>query len=147
MARAIHKNRFVMAQAIQKDRIRLVYFCNFEKGRHLLRHPICLRAHQAPSKIGSTRNKMNLLPEGPNLPFIVDLSFRRKTTQWAHNVKMTSYQRRCDVITSHRRWYDVILMLCACWEPVFQDPLPLKVYHLPSTLHDCKLSYYCTFET
>ena len=35
--------------------------------------------------------------------------------QWAHNVKMTSYQRRCDVITSHRRWYDVILMLCACW--------------------------------
>ena len=38
-----------------------------------------------------------------------------KTSQWAHNVKMTSYQRRCDVITSHRRWYDVILMLCACW--------------------------------
>ena len=26
--------------------------------------------------------------------------------QWAHNVKMTSYQRRCDVI----------LMLCACWD-------------------------------
>ena len=25
------------------------------------------------------------------------------TTQRAHNVKMTSYQRRCDVITSHRR--------------------------------------------
>ena len=38
------------------------------------------------------------------------------TTQWAHNVKMTSYQRQCDVITSHRRWYDVILILCACWE-------------------------------
>ena len=38
-----------------------------------------------------------------------------KSSQWAHNVKMTSYQRRCDVITSHRRWYDVILMLCACW--------------------------------
>ena len=37
-------------------------------------------------------------------------------SQWAHNVKMTSYQRRCDVITSHRRWYDVILMLCACWD-------------------------------
>ena len=36
-------------------------------------------------------------------------------SQWAHNVKMTSYQRRCDVITSHRRWYDVILMMCACW--------------------------------
>ena len=37
-------------------------------------------------------------------------------SQWAHNVKMTSYQRRCNVITSHRRWYDVILMLCACWD-------------------------------
>ena len=39
-------------------------------------------------------------------------------TQWAHNVKMTSYQRRCDVITSHRRWYDVILIVCACWEGI-----------------------------
>ena len=29
------------------------------------------------------------------------------------DIKMTSYQRRCDVITSHRRWYDVILTLCA----------------------------------
>ena len=26
-----------------------------------------------------------------------------------------SYQRRWDVITSHRRWNDVILMLCTCW--------------------------------
>ena len=41
--------------------------------------------------------------------------YKLTCTQWAHNVKMTSYQRRCDVITSHRRWYDVILMLCACW--------------------------------
>ena len=40
---------------------------------------------------------------------------RRQISQWAHNVKMTSYQRRCDVISSHRRWYDVILMLFACW--------------------------------
>ena len=37
------------------------------------------------------------------------------TTQQAHNIKMMSYQRRCDVITSHRRWYDVILTLCAHW--------------------------------
>ena len=29
---------------------------------------------------------------------------------------MTSYQRRCNVITSHCHWYNVILMLCACWE-------------------------------
>ena len=25
----------------------------------------------------------------------------------AHDVEMTSHQRRCDVMTSHRRWYDV----------------------------------------
>ena len=37
------------------------------------------------------------------------------TPQQAHNIKMTSYQRRYDVITSHRRWYDVILTLCAYW--------------------------------
>ena len=36
-------------------------------------------------------------------------------SQLAHYIKMTSYQRRCDVITSHRRWYDVILTLCAHW--------------------------------
>ena len=35
--------------------------------------------------------------------------------QQAHIIKMTSYQRRCDVITSHRRWY-IIWMLCAHWE-------------------------------
>ena len=36
--------------------------------------------------------------------------------QQAHDIKMTSYFRRIDVITSHRRQYDVILMLCACWD-------------------------------
>ena len=41
-----------------------------------------------------------------------------KWTQQANNIKMTSYERRCDVITSHRRWYDVILTLCAHWETV-----------------------------
>ena len=40
---------------------------------------------------------------------------KQQHTQQAHNIKMTSYQRRCDVITSHRRWYDVILTLCVHW--------------------------------
>ena len=34
--------------------------------------------------------------------------------QHAHDVKITSHQRRCDV-TLHRRWYDVVLTSCACW--------------------------------
>ena len=34
---------------------------------------------------------------------------------------MTSYQRRCDVITSHRRWYDVILTLCAQWDHQYRS--------------------------
>ena len=33
----------------------------------------------------------------------------------AHDVKMTSYERRCDVMTSHRRSYDVILAPNAHW--------------------------------
>ena len=43
----------------------------------------------------------------------------KAVTQQAHNIKMASYQRRCDVFTSHRRWYDVILTLCAHWEIVW----------------------------
>ena len=31
------------------------------------------------------------------------------------SMHMTSKQRRCDVMTSHRRWYDVVSRLCACW--------------------------------
>ena len=62
-----------------------------------------LDVQKAPSKDWSDHADMH-----------VDLS-SLVASQWAHNVKMTSYQRRCDVITSHRRWYDVILMLCACW--------------------------------
>ena len=36
-------------------------------------------------------------------------------TQRALDVKMTSYQRRCDVMTSHRRRSDVIFTSCARW--------------------------------
>ena len=36
-------------------------------------------------------------------------------SQRAFGVKMTSYQRRCDVITSHRRLYDVIFAPNAHW--------------------------------
>ena len=42
-----------------------------------------------------------------------------KHTQQAHSINMTSYQRRCDLITSHRRWYDVILTLCAHLDRLF----------------------------
>lgn len=36
-------------------------------------------------------------------------------TQRAHNVEKISYWRRCDLIMSHRRQYDVVTMSCACW--------------------------------
>ena len=36
--------------------------------------------------------------------------------QRAHDVIMTSYQRRCGVMTSHRRLSDVIMTSCACWD-------------------------------
>ena len=39
-----------------------------------------------------------------------------KLSQWAHDVIMTSYQRGCDVMTSHRRRSDVIMTSCACWD-------------------------------
>ena len=37
------------------------------------------------------------------------------STQRAHGVYTTSYQRRCNVVTSHRRWYDVLPTLRAYW--------------------------------
>ena len=37
-------------------------------------------------------------------------------SQWAPGAKMTSYQRRCDVITSHRRRYDATPTSRARWD-------------------------------
>ena len=41
------------------------------------------------------------------------------SSQWAFGDKMTSYPRRCDVITSHRSGYDVILVPNAHWDISF----------------------------
>ena len=58
-------------------------------------------------------------------------------TQQTQNVKMTSYQRRCDVITSHQRWYDVILTLCAYWECFVLVPRKYFTDFLKSELGHC----------
>ena len=42
--------------------------------------------------------------------------FEEKRAQQAHDVYTTSAQRRCNVMTLHRRWGDVVLTSCACWE-------------------------------
>ena len=34
--------------------------------------------------------------------------------QQTHNLKTTPYQRRCDIMTSHRRWRSVVSTSCAC---------------------------------
>ena len=40
-------------------------------------------------------------------------------SRWAFGANMTSYERRCDVMTSHRRSHDVIFTLCARRVPVW----------------------------
>ena len=47
------------------------------------------------------------------------------TTQRAHDVNTTSPQRRCNVLTLHRRWGDVVFTSCACRETInyFSDTL------------------------
>ena len=47
----------------------------------------------------------------------------RGRSQWAHDFRSTSYQRRCDVMTSHRRRSDVILTSCARWACVERTPI------------------------
>ena len=37
------------------------------------------------------------------------------TPQQAHDVNRTSPQRRCNVMTLHRRWANVVWTSCACW--------------------------------
>ena len=41
-------------------------------------------------------------------------SQRSTTSQRTHDVNITSPQRRCNVMTLHRRWGDVIFTSCAC---------------------------------
>ena len=56
-----------------------------------------------------------LFREGICSPRTNFFSSRADPTKRAHDVKMTSYQRRCDVMTPHRYWYDVILAPNAHW--------------------------------
>ena len=46
-------------------------------------------------------------------------------SQRTFGAKMTLYQRRCDVITSHRREYDVILTPNVRWDRTCMKKLPL----------------------
>ena len=55
-------------------------------------------------------------------------------TQQAHNLKTTSYQRQCDVMTSHRRRYDVVLTACACWEGLQVTISKLSLLHKMVTM-------------
>ena len=47
-----------------------------------------------------------------------DVAFRiiQDIIQQTHNVTTTSLQRRCNVVTLHRRCNDVPATLCVCWE-------------------------------
>ena len=55
---------------------------------------------------------------------------RQETSKRVHDVKMTSYERRCDVMTSHRRWYDVILTPYAHWDVAWHESVALRVSRL-----------------
>ena len=45
-----------------------------------------------------------------------ETAFCMVTSRRAHDVYTTSAQRRCNVMTLHRRWGDVVLTSCACWD-------------------------------
>ena len=62
-------------------------------------------------------------------------------SQRTHDVEMTSYRRRCDVITSHRRQSEVILTSCACWDGAFlQIKCENKAHHDKCTKNQAALS-------
>ena len=63
----------------------------------------------------------------------------------AHVIYTTSYQRRCNVMTLHRRWYDVVSTLHAHWErlslPHLYETTEIKVIWL--YVYRAKSNYYC----
>ena len=50
---------------------------------------------------------------------------------------MTSKGRRCDVVTSHRRHYDVMCLLGIGppWPPQYSKPCPPNILNLPTPMH------------
>ena len=63
--------------------------------------------------IGSKIAKYSLVVQIPIQQKNIKYSDR---AQRAHDVYTTSVQRRCNVMTLHRHWGDVVLTSCACWE-------------------------------
>ena len=51
----------------------------------------------------------------------------KEHAQRAHDVYTTSPQRRCNVMTLHRRCGDVVLTSCACWVGIW-DGAPSTAY-------------------
>ena len=69
--------------------------------------------------------------------------------QQVHCIETTSYQRRCDVVTSHRCWYNVVLRLCAYWVIVktcrqLTLPQQLTIFPPVKTSVVCSLICLCT---
>ena len=64
-------------------------------------------------------------------------------TQRANDVKMTSFQRRCEVIMSRRRRHDVILEPNAHWVTSYN----LNIFIYDTSMHENKLISYliCTY--
>ena len=59
--------------------------------------------------------------------------YRMKISQRSHDVYTTSAQRRCNVMTLHRRWGDVVLRSCARWVTFDSD----------HTMWMCRLFWSC----
>ena len=55
------------------------------------------------------------------------ICFYEETTQRAHDVNITSPQCRCNVMTLHRRWGDVVFTSCACRAETYWSFLDEKI--------------------
>ena len=62
----------------------------------------------------------------------------KKSTQRAHDVYTTSAQRRCNVMTLHRHWGDVVLTSCARWGRATSSLFHNKVITVLDWIHRYK---------
>ena len=56
-------------------------------------------------------------------------------TQQAHDVDTTSHQRRCNVMTLNRRWFDVVLTLLARWVDKYDMASSRLMFPILFSLH------------
>ena len=68
------------------------------------------------------------------------------TSKRAHDVNITSPERRCNVMTLHRRWGDVIFTVCACRDVCMSWPYLFYQTYVYVMLKQLYVEFTCKYK-